>query len=48
MSDDHNYFEFGHPIDNGKPTSALRLMNSERHWLTTCIMSTLWPATWII
>jgi len=21
----------GHPIDNGKPTSALRLVNSERH-----------------
>jgi len=25
----------GHPIDNGKPTSALRLVNSERQWYCT-------------
>jgi len=25
----------GHPIDNGKPTSALRPVNSERHWNCT-------------
>jgi len=34
------FFDFdtnsnGHPIDNGKATAVLRLVNSERHWNCT-------------